>query len=60
MKYVLECYFTDKPECSGCMLSRKSGMNLDGETILGCAGLGFMPKCPEEGCLKDCPLKVAG
>lgn len=56
-KYVFECWFNGKPECNKCMLSRSKGIGLDGETVVGCAGLGSMPKCAEEGCRKDCPLK---
>lgn len=55
--YVLECYFKDKPECQKCMLRGTKGLNLDGETVIACFGLGSRPKCPEEGCRKDCPLK---
>ncbi|HEY8892613.1 MAG TPA: hypothetical protein VIM70_20450 [Clostridium sp.] len=57
MKYILELSFTDKPNCYGCMLSRTKGLDLNGETVIGCSALGSMPKCPEEGCHRDCPLK---
>ena len=57
MKYVYECYFTEKPECSKCMLCRTRGLDGDGETVSGCAALGIMPRCPDEGCREDCPLK---
>lgn len=57
MKYIYECHFTDKPECSKCMLSRPSGKDLEGENVVGCSALSSMPKCPEEGARKDCPLK---
>lgn len=57
MKYKLELYFKDKPVCNICMLSRSKGLNLDGETIIRCSALGSRPRCPDEGCHKDCPLK---
>lgn len=57
MKYVLELYFNDVPKCESCMLARSKGLNLDGETVIGCAALGPMPKCSEEAKRKDCPLK---
>lgn len=56
MKYVLEFGFKDKPECSKCMVCRSRGLNLNGETVMGCAAMGSMPKCPEDGCREDCPL----
>jgi len=58
MKYVLETNFRDKPVCSSCMLCGTKGLDLNGETVLACFGLGIRPKCPEEGCRKDCPLKA--
>lgn len=56
MRYILEFYFTDKPECRTCRLEF-SKMGFDDETHEHCAGLGNRPKCPEKGCRKDCPLK---
>jgi hypothetical protein len=58
MKYVLELNFTDKPKCSACMLSGTKGLDLNGETVIACFALGIRPKCPEEGCRRDCPLKL--
>lgn len=55
MKYILECDFTDKPVCDKCMLSF-SKMSSEGESKNYCAALGIRPKCPDEGCRKDCPL----
>lgn len=56
MKYVLECHFKDEPECARCMLRSSKGLDLRGETVMACHGLGIRPKCPEEGCRRDCPL----
>lgn len=57
VRYIYECEFRESPECSMCMLSGSKGLNIDGETVMVCYGLGNRPKCPEEGCRKDCPLK---
>lgn len=57
MKYIYECEFEDTPKCSTCMLSGNKGQDLNGESVIGCFGLGSRPKCPEEGCRNDCPLK---
>lgn len=57
MKYILELQFKDKPECSLCMLSGIKGLDLDGESVICCFALGNRPKCPDVGCLKNCPLK---
>jgi len=51
MKYVYECEFIDKPDCNKCMLSNERNDKKY------CMALGNRPKCPEEGCRKDCPLK---
>lgn len=56
MKYILNLNFKDIPECINCMLCRNKGLDLNGETVKGCSAIGIMPKCPEEGCLKTCPL----
>lgn len=58
MRYVLELNFRDKPICSSCMLSGVKGLDLNRESVIACFGLGNRPKCPEEGCRKDCPLKI--
>lgn len=50
-KYVFECYFEDTPKCEWCMLSKNTGEHRN------CMALGIRPRCPEEGCRKDCPLK---
>ena len=47
-------------ECSHCMLSGTKGLDLNGESVTACFGLGLRPKCPEEGCRKDCPLIPVG
>jgi hypothetical protein len=60
MDYILILKFKDKPECNRCMLCRTKGQNLEGETVIGCAALSRMSKCPEEGCRNDCPLKQVG
>jgi hypothetical protein len=57
MKYKLELNFTDTPKCSSCMLSGVRGLDLEGETVMACFALGIRPKCPEDGCRRDCPLK---
>lgn len=57
MKYILELNFIDKPKCSNCMLSGTKGLDLNGETVIACCALGNRPKCPDEGCHRDCPLK---
>jgi hypothetical protein len=57
MKYILEFHFKDKPECGRCMLSDTKGLDLNGESFVGCFGLSHRSKCPEEGCRIDCPLK---
>lgn len=57
MKYVLNIEFRNLPKCSLCMLCRSKGFDLNHETVMGCAALGTMPKCPDEGYRKDCPLK---
>lgn len=44
MKYILELNFIDKPKCSNCMLSRNKGLDLNGETIIGCSAIGSMPQ----------------
>jgi len=59
MKYILELEFTDKPECKKCMLSRPTAKNFYDESVYQCQAIGFTPRCPEEGCIKDCPLKSA-
>lgn len=57
MKYVYELNFTDTPECERCMLSGTKGLDLNGETVIACFALSLRPKCPDEGCRRDCPLK---
>ncbi|MFL0251138.1 hypothetical protein ACJDT4_11945 [Clostridium neuense] len=57
MKYILKLEFKGKPECSRCVLNGAMGQDLYGNTVMVCHGLGSRPHCPEEGCLKDCPLK---
>lgn len=57
MKYILKLEFKHKPECNKCRLYGAKGQDLDGNTVMACYGLGIRPKCPEEGCRKDCPLK---
>jgi len=52
MKYVLECYFNDNPECNKCMLSHDNGYSV--HKI--CMALGSRPRCPEKRHRKDCPL----
>ena len=56
MRYILNLSFVDKPICNRCMLSRSKGLDLHGETVIGCSALGMMPKCSEEGCRENCPL----
>lgn len=58
MKMALLLNFNDEKgvECSRCMLSGVKGLDLNGETVNACFGLGIRPKCPEDGCRKDCPL----
>lgn len=58
MKYIYRCEFAGKPECKKCMLSGTKGLNINGETVIACYGLGIRPKCPEEGCRNDCPLEL--
>lgn len=58
MNYKLEFSFKDKPECINCMLGRYIKKDLDGNSIMCCCALGSTPKCPDEGCRNDCPLKV--
>jgi hypothetical protein len=58
MKYVFEANFKDTPVCTSCMLSGTKGLNSEGETVIACFALGIRPKCPEEGCRRDCPLKL--
>jgi len=58
MRYVLELNFIEKPNCSSCMLSSVKGLDLNGESVIACFGLVNRHKCPEEGCRKDCPLKI--
>jgi hypothetical protein len=60
MEYIFKLGFLDKPKCSNCMLSGVKGLDLNGETVMACYGLGIRPKCPEEGCRKDCPLIKIG
>lgn len=62
MQMALLLAFDDKNgvECNRCMLSGSKGQDLHGETVMACHGLGFRPKCPDEGCLKDCPLIPVG
>ncbi|MCD2346190.1 hypothetical protein [Clostridium guangxiense] len=57
MKYILKLEFKGKAECDKCRLSGTKGLDLDGNTVMVCYGLGSRPHCPEEGCRKDCPLK---
>ncbi|KEZ85568.1 hypothetical protein IO99_13820 [Clostridium sulfidigenes] len=59
MRYVFELSFIEKPKCSSCMLCGVKGLDLNGESVIACFGLGNRPKCPEEGCRKDCPLKIS-
>ena len=54
MKAIYEISFDDKRgiECERCMLSISKGeKNI-------CSALGNRPVCPEDGCRKDCPLKL--
>lgn len=55
MKAILTLAFDDTKgiECEMCMLSVGKG-----ERYI-CSALGNRPTCPEEGCRKDCPLKIA-
>lgn len=57
MKYILELHFKNKPECNCCMLRRSKGLNFDGETVMACYGLANLPKCVDDGCREDCPLR---
>lgn len=57
VKYVLECYFENEPDCLSCMLSSSLGA-LEGKSI--CMALGVRPICPNEGRRKDCPLWKEG
>jgi hypothetical protein len=57
MKYVLELSFKASPECISCMFGRYGKKSLNGESIMCCYAIGNAPKCPEEGCRKDCPLR---
>lgn len=56
MKYKLELNFKGKPECSSCILCGVKGLNSEGESVMACFALSIRPKCPDEGCRKDCPL----
>ncbi|MBE6067746.1 MAG: hypothetical protein E7211_08650 [Clostridium lundense] len=58
MEMALLLAFSDEKgaECSRCMLSGVKGLDGNGETVTACFALGIRPKCPEEGCRKDCPL----
>lgn len=51
MKYVYICEFNGTPECVKCMLSDDDGVHRN------CMALGSRPRCPEEGCREDCPLR---
>jgi len=57
MKAILELSFDDEKgiTCEMCMLSTHQGATGLHNV---CTGLGMRPICPEEGCRKDCPLKV--
>lgn len=59
MKYIYKIEFEGVRTCKKCMLSGSKGQDLNGETVMACYGLGLRPKCPEEGCRKDCPLQLA-
>lgn len=60
MKYVLELYFKEEPNCNNCMLSRYTGsIYLGCEISIGCAGMAGMPNCVKEGYRRDCPLKLS-
>ena len=56
MKYIYNLNFRNEAECIYCMLCRGKGLDGNGESITGCAALGNMPKCPDEGRRNDCPL----
>ena len=58
MNTIFKASFSDDKgiECDRCMLQGTRGLNLNGETVMACYGLGIRPICPEEGCRKDCPL----
>lgn len=62
MQMALLLAFNDEKgvECNRCMLSGVKGLNLNGETVIACFALGIRPKCPEDGCRKDCPLIPVG
>lgn len=57
MNYKLKLQFKDSPRCRVCVLCGTKGLDLHGETVMACYGLGMRHKCPEEGCRSDCPLK---
>jgi len=59
MKYYLELQFSDSPKCRTCMLCRSKGLDLNGETVMGCYGLIKIPKIEDDepDKLENCPLK---
>lgn len=60
MNTIFKASFNDDRgiECDRCMLQGTRGLDLEGETVMACYGLGTRPICPEEGKLKDCPLVI--
>ena len=56
-KYKLEFAFESVPTCGRCMVSGARELDSNGESYKVCYALGARPKCPQDGCRHDCPLK---
>lgn len=52
MEYILKLSFQDKPNCMACLLSTTKNDNYI------CPAIGARPICPDEGCLRNCPLEA--